>query len=78
MSDDTPVAKDPPRAPCYEYQNDHISAEEFFERIDAVPKEDLRALIEEWRESEEHMASQGVDEWADGIKQCADELEDLL
>lgn len=50
MSDDTPVAKDPPRGPCYEYQNDHISATEFFEQIEAVPKAELRELIEEYRE----------------------------
>ncbi|UXF50817.1 MAG: hypothetical protein HQRvContig01_8 [Haloquadratum phage sp.] len=45
---------------------------------ETVSKADLRELIEEWRKSEEHMASQGVNEWADGIKQCADDLEDLL
>jgi len=87
MSDKNPVEKDPPRGPCYEYQNDHITAEEFFERIDAVPKARLRELIEEWREQREDVLDRetatdsakshrnGV---ACGMDYCIDELEALL
>ena len=88
---DNPVEKDPPRAPCYEYQNDHISAEEFFEQIDATPNDVLQDLVEEWRakSDESHTVAQetakaetGSRRFPEGLtvayQLCADELEELI
>jgi len=75
---DTPVEKEPPRAPCYEYQNDHISAEEFFEQIDATPNSELQELIEEWRVNMDIDGACGRIEAADRWGQAADELEALI
>jgi hypothetical protein len=42
---------------------------------ETVPKEDLRALVEQWRERSERQKT--PEEWATFGK-CADDLEDLL
>lgn len=44
----------------------------------AVSVSELEELIAELRENEEHMVEQGVLEWAEGIKESADKLEELI
>jgi len=69
------VEKDPPRAPCYEYQNDHISASEFFDRIDATPNDELRELVDRWR-SEKFKHDPGAHRAADELEAVIEEADD--
>jgi hypothetical protein len=49
-----------------------------FQCLNAVPIEELEAVADELEDSEKHMASQGVDEWADGLREAREKLEGLI